>query len=169
MTAHMLDVLTEATHGAAAGSDERPGSGGQNEKSEAIEGCFHSVVVIELAVCCLGEWMVAEVRIQTVRALRQAALLFLGIDFGLRGGSLGIGLLFVSIELRLVGSLLGFDIGLVDLGIDVRLRFGLFGDGSHGFLLMVDRSLGGIVLSVDGLFLLVATDNKDCSEGENGE
>ena len=102
VAAHMLDVLTEATHGAAAGSDECPDSGGKNEKSEAIEGCFHSFVVIYLAVCCLGGWMVAETRIQTVSALRQAALLFLGIDLGFRGGSLGIGLLFVSIELRLV-------------------------------------------------------------------
>lgn len=110
LAAHMLDVLAEATHGAAARADKCPDGGSEKKKSEALDGCFHN------------DGMVAVVGIQSFlkeagsrgeRDPTRAALLLLhGIHFGLGGGSFGISLLFVRIQLRLIRRLLGLDVGL---------------------------------------------------------
>lgn len=93
----------------------------------------------------------------------------LSIHLGLHGRSIGIGLLLRGVELRLGGRRAGFDVGLVGLGLDVRLLFRLLGGGLHGLFLMLDRVFGGFVLGINRLFLLVAAQGENAGGCEDGE
>jgi hypothetical protein len=95
--------------------------------------------------------------------LPTGSLLF-SVHFGFFECRLGVGFLFIRIQLRLGLDLVGFDLRFFNRRIRIRLFCVIFRGGVHRGLLTVDGGFGGVFIVVDGRLLFVAAD-----ENEGGE
>jgi len=91
---------------------------------------------------------------------RNACVINCSLLFSVQPGffecSLGVGFLFISIQLRLGSDLVGFDLRFFNGRIHVRLFFGVYRGDVHSFLLIVDGVFGRFIIVVYGRLLFVA-------------
>ena len=84
-------------------------------------------------------------------------LWFCRVNLGLVQLSLGVGFLFIGVELRLHDILVGFDFSLGNFRIRVSLFLRCLGSGVHSFFLIVDDFFSHFFVIFDGgLFLITA-------------